>query len=78
VRGRTRPARMHFCGEYHRSPGAIPDDKLDIQPDAARFAGTMLAASKYFRRFGGRLSCLSCHNPHSRVSTDLSAYNRVC
>jgi hypothetical protein len=69
---------MKLCGECHRSPGAIPDEELDAAPDLARFAGTALAASKCYRQSEGRLSCLSCHNPHTRVSTDRAAYDRVC
>jgi hypothetical protein len=69
---------MRLCGECHREPGAIPDHELDSSPDLARFAGTALAASKCYRRSAGRLSCLSCHNPHTPVSTDRAAYNRVC
>jgi hypothetical protein len=77
-RGASAQTVMQLCGECHRPPGAIPDAMLEVQPDTARFAGTMLAASKCYRRSGGRLSCLSCHNPHTRASTDLVAYNRVC
>jgi hypothetical protein len=69
---------MRLCGECHREPGAIPEHELDTSPDLARFAGTALAASKCYKLSEGRLSCLSCHNPHARVSTDRAAYNRVC
>jgi hypothetical protein len=69
---------MRLCGECHRQPGAIPADQLDTAPEVARFAGTALAASKCYQRSQGRLSCLSCHNPHQTVSTDHAAYDRVC
>ena len=77
-RGASADTVMRLCGECHRQPGAIPEGQLEAAPDLARFAGTALAASKCYQRSNGRLSCLSCHNPHTRVSTDLSAYNRVC
>src|SRR5207245_6633830 len=77
-RGASAQTVMRLCGECHRSPGDISEGMLDTSPDTARFAGTALAASKCFRRSGGRLSCLSCHNPHTRVSTDLATYDRVC
>jgi hypothetical protein len=69
---------LRLCGECHRSPGAIPANELETSPDLPRFAGTALAASKCYRLSNGRLSCVSCHNPHARVSTDPVAYNRVC
>jgi hypothetical protein len=69
---------MRLCGDCHREPGAIPEQELGSSPDLARFAGTALAASKCYQQSNGRLSCLTCHNPHSRVSTDQAAYNRVC
>src|SRR5262249_42266892 len=69
---------MQLCGECHRAPAPIPDAMLEAPGEAARFAAPMLAGSKCFRLSGGRLSCLSCHNPHTSVSTDLAAYNGVC
>lgn len=77
-RGASADTVMQLCGQCHREPGAIPEDKLDEQPDSARFAGTALGASKCYKNSGGRLSCLSCHNPHEPVSTDRASYERVC
>lgn len=69
---------MRLCGACHREPGAIPEEELDQSPDLARFAGTALAASRCYQKSEGRLSCLSCHNPHDRLSTDRRHYERVC
>jgi hypothetical protein len=67
-----------LCGECHRSPNAIPDDQLESTVDLPRFAGTAFGASNCFRKSGGQFSCISCHNPHARASTDRKSYERVC
>ena len=44
-------------------------------PDSSRSACRNLAAS---RGVHGRLSCVSCHDPHARSSSDPAIYERVC
>jgi len=69
---------MRLCGDCHRSPGAIPENELDTDPNLARFSGTALALSKCYQNSAGTLTCVSCHNPHPKVSHDLSRYEAVC
>lgn len=69
---------MRLCSECHRGPGTAPGDALERDPALPRFAGTALAASRCYTSSGGRMSCLSCHDPHLKVSRDTSAYVRAC
>lgn len=69
---------MRLCGECHRSPQTIPADQLETHVDLPRFAGTALAASKCFQKSNGKLSCVSCHDPHAGVSRNPATYERVC
>lgn len=69
---------MRLCGECHRGPEAVPAEELATHPDLPRFAGTALAASACYQKSAGRLTCITCHSPHARVSTDLAAYDRGC
>jgi len=69
---------MRLCGECHRGPEAVPEAELATHPDLPRFAGTALAASACYKKSAGKLTCITCHSPHARVSTDLAAYDRGC
>jgi predicted CXXCH cytochrome family protein len=69
---------MRLCGECHRSPQTIPEDELEITVDLPRFAGTALGASKCYQKSGGKLSCVSCHDPHAGVSKKVDTYEKVC
>jgi hypothetical protein len=77
-RDASQATLMQLCGECHRSPGAVAPEELATHPDLPRFAGTALAASACYTKSEGKLSCLTCHSPHARVSTDLAAYDRTC
>ena len=37
-----------------------------------------MAASACFARSRGRLTCFTCHAPHARLETALSAYDVAC
>lgn len=69
---------MRLCGECHSAPSPVPENLLERIPNAPRFAAPNLAASRCFRESGGRLSCLTCHDPHAPTSHDLAAYDRKC
>jgi len=69
---------MRLCGECHRSPQSIPEEELETSVDLPRFAGTALGASKCYQKSGGKLSCVSCHDPHAGVSRSATSYEKVC
>ena len=77
------PARLNtvalnnFCGSCHRMPmgaDATPDLR---DPWNARHQPLLLAASACFER-SGKLTCLTCHNPHQRVERNAKAYDAAC
>jgi predicted CXXCH cytochrome family protein len=65
------------CARCHRS---IDDITLDGE-DAiltGRFQGYALELSPCFKKSGDRLSCVTCHDPHTNVSTDRRYYEKIC
>ncbi len=65
------------CGVCHRSIKDIPLKGLDAV-NTVRFQPYAIEISPCFRKSGGALSCISCHNPHNNSSTDLHQYEQVC
>jgi hypothetical protein len=75
----TAEEQMLFCGDCHRhpsllQPGAIRTD----DPEIVRFQPVGLMQSACYRKSQGALSCVTCHDPHARLSTDLPAYETTC
>jgi tetratricopeptide (TPR) repeat protein len=71
--GRLSPAALvDSCGQCHRLPPSGVDDRESI-----RFAPVGLMGSRCFRQ-SGKLSCLSCHDPHSDVNHDAAYYVDKC
>src|SRR5215471_10528890 len=75
------PAResVAMCGECHRMPdpsrpSARPEED---DPLSVRFAPIGLMASQCFRS-SGRLSCVTCHDPHDNAKRDDSFYTARC
>ena len=62
---------VEFCGQCHRLPPSEVDER-----EATRFAPIGLMASKCFR--SGKLSCLTCHDPHADVNRNASDYVAKC
>lgn len=86
------PARVHpqnpgtftaghlnqFCGQCHRTPAAAGESPNLGDPWNARHQPLMLAASVCFRESKGRLSCLTCHSPHTPLERKAGAYDAAC
>jgi len=79
------PGRMpgailnQFCGECHRKPqvGETATDWNDAWN--TRHQPLYLAQSACFRKSGGRLTCLTCHDPHDPLRRqDVAFYNDKC
>jgi hypothetical protein len=78
--GRFSPkAQIEICGQCHRlaTPGTGDEPELET-PVTVRFAPISLAASRCFRA-GGKITCLTCHDPHAdaRPRSDF-AYSEKC
>jgi hypothetical protein len=65
------------CARCHRS---IDDITIDSGNAAgtARFQGYGLELSSCFKHSSDRLSCVTCHDPHTNVRTDNRYYERIC
>ena len=77
------PARLsatrlnQLCGRCHRTL----NPKVDFDWNKAwnvRQQPVYLGQSACFLRSKGRLSCLTCHNPHQPLQTSLADYDRKC
>jgi Cytochrome c554 and c-prime len=77
--GWTVQSQLELCGRCHRHPSrALPQELIADDPFLARFQPVGLSQSRCFKESAGRLSCVSCHDPHDRSSSDRTIYERVC
>jgi hypothetical protein len=75
----TPATQMALCGQCHRHPSeALPGRIRPEIPDLARFQPIGIMQSKCYTESDGALSCVNCHDPHARASSDRSTYESVC
>jgi hypothetical protein len=75
----TAAELLRSCGECHRHPaGPRPDSIRPDDPNLARFQPIGLLQSRCYRESAGALSCVNCHDPHARASSDRAGYDAVC
>ena len=65
------------CGNCHRTPAEVGNTGLDMTM-TNRFQSFGLMQSPCFRKSGGAISCISCHDPHSDATTRARDYELVC
>jgi hypothetical protein len=70
---------LSFCGRCHRDsanspPGFIKPNNRQI----VRFQPVGLKQSRCFRESKGTLSCVTCHDPHARTTSDRAEYEAAC
>ena len=66
-----------FCGVCHRSPGNNPSIDLNKAWNV-RHQPAYLSRSACFSKSNGRLSCLTCHDPHGKLERNAGRYNEKC
>jgi len=70
---------LRFCGTCHRHPsGPRPEQIRRGDPLLARFQPIGLSLSKCYRQSAGAFSCVSCHDPHGRASSERVEYDAIC
>ncbi len=75
----TADSLLTLCGTCHRHPSTSrPGQIRPDDPHLARFQPVGILQSRCFRESGGALSCVTCHDPHARASTDRASYLAVC
>ncbi|HEU4751943.1 MAG TPA: multiheme c-type cytochrome, partial [Armatimonadota bacterium] len=68
-----------LCGQCHRNPESKDADQPITLAQLPRFQGLALSKSACFRKSAGRLSCVTCHDPHRNAATITRAeYNGKC
>ncbi|PWU04045.1 MAG: hypothetical protein C5B51_17605 [Terriglobia bacterium] len=67
-----------FCGHCHRQPAPLGVTTDWNVPWNLRHEPVYLSQSACFRRSGGKLSCLTCHDPHTPLQKDDAAYDQRC
>lgn len=71
--------QMFLCGECHRHPSkASPGEIRREDPSIVRFQPVGIMMSDCYTKSAGEFSCVTCHDPHRRVSSDTSAYEAAC
>jgi len=70
-------AMSDLCGRCHRTEKDVIAKNLD-RSKTTLFQAYGLAQSECFIQGQGKLTCVTCHDPHTDVSMDEKGYNAVC
>lgn len=66
---------MMICARCHRSIADVLPEQQDM---TQRFQTFGLQKSECYVKSGENLSCVTCHDPHKKASTDRKAYEAAC
>jgi hypothetical protein len=75
----TAESLLTLCGACHRHPAEA--GSFVIRPEEihlVRFQPVGLMQSRCYKESGGAFSCVTCHDPHARASSDRASYDLVC
>lgn len=68
-----------LCGQCHRGPATGDPEEPMLKRALPRLQGLALAQSKCFTASKGRLTCVTCHDPHRNASRiTMAEYNGQC
>src|SRR5262249_10120405 len=70
----TGSTATELCARCHRSQTDFRAGDPTLESQLARFSGVALMRSRCFTETAGRLSCLTCHNPHQPASRLAASY----
>ena len=72
-------AEIKLCGECHRLPSGVFADQFEPDhPLLLQFQPIGLKRSECYKSTQSGFGCTTCHDPHARLSTDLSMYDSKC
>lgn len=79
VRFPTALDELRACGRCHRLPESLkPSELVRNSLVLPRFQPAGLMQSRCYTESQGAMRCSTCHDPHSKTSTDAAHYNRIC
>jgi Cytochrome c554 and c-prime len=75
----TAREQLEQCGQCHRTPEMVNPGSIRVDnPSMVRHQPVGLIQSACYLKSRGDLSCVTCHDPHSKTSTDRAGYETTC